>query len=500
MILEFVHETSERRGINRNNYRAIQRRATQVAAKTRRSKKLLSSQHQIQPNDPVPACRTDTEDRDDTREIPIPTMLYPPISSLDPFLSKFGRAGHALLMQASEPSLFDGYCCQSSYLKDSRWSVLQMGVLLDLSPATSLHDAERMFKIVKLTQSKFLEHIPGRYGCNYVLDAAIECVLSRCDIVVAPYQQRSDARTSRHKLLSRSRFLYAHSLRKFREALDSASLHDLTDLWFASLLLMLYELLDDSTVPGWTWHSVGAAQLLQKLGPTGLVTSFHRSLLASHSRTMIIEAFTQQSHCFLDEPTWQSAIRDTTLPEQILGDRSLVATELWLLNAKVTNVFRRAEDCIAGNTATRRQLVLDDIKRLLADYEDWQQRWGIVLGGFTQDDGTDANIRFQAAGLLGVHLCFCVILMRLLSAVDPINSHISENTVLDRCDRIYQLRMEYVVSASRLPDHGSFFGNVAIATFSTTDEWYRQVVHSIPGECIGSAVFEKWCSILRRGL
>lgn len=279
MTFDFVIETPHNRKINRNNNKIIQRRATQAGARTR-----LGNKNE-KPTDHSANTETTTLPTRHAKPAPVPSdnsllanaNLTTPYNS--PFLARFGRHGQMLYLHDADTSLPLG--CFT--LPDPTLSVLQRQLLASLSRQPAMRDTNRLFKIVNLTQRQFLNHLPSHYGHLPFLDEAMECLIARLHDTLPLMQSGIPSPSNKPSPTA----LYGRALTSLRSALDHALAQDLTYIWFAIMLLTLFELLSFGDEPGWVWHAAGASRILHKLGPKNIQSDFHMSLLSSQCRIMV---------------------------------------------------------------------------------------------------------------------------------------------------------------------------------------------------------------------
>lgn len=231
MTFDFVIETPNRRGINRNNNKIIQRRATQAGARTRLGNKTARN------NDP----RSDDASaypyhayspRPGEGMLLLNAKLAVPYNS--PFLARFGGQGQVLFIK--DPNAATSNTCFR--LPDPTLSVLQTRLLLTLAARPMASDANRLVKIMTLTARQFLQHLPSHYGQLGFLDEAIECLIARLHDTVPLLKMDTNGELGNRVSPTA---LYGKALTSLRSAIDTDITQNLSYIWFAIMLLTLFE-------------------------------------------------------------------------------------------------------------------------------------------------------------------------------------------------------------------------------------------------------------------
>lgn len=151
-----------------------------------------------------------------------------------PFVGRFGIYGVTLYVPDSIPS--DGHAFLG--LRDPNVSILQKN-LLDAVVGRSIgEDANRLFKIMSLTQRQFLSHVPAHYGQLLFLDQAIECLVARLHQTI-PLVKPSIASSSAG--LRSPAALYSKALQSLRVTIENDLVNNLSYVWFATMVLQLFE-------------------------------------------------------------------------------------------------------------------------------------------------------------------------------------------------------------------------------------------------------------------
>lgn len=232
MTFDFVIETPDRRGINRNNNSLIQRRATKHGAKTR----LAHKQNLKSPDLDNSAIRRKVSAQSRSHS-PAFDILFAnnnlSARSNSPFLARYGDHGQVLFAQ-DEGTDSTRTCFR---LHNTTMSVLQRRLLDTPYVQPKTYDVNRMFKVMTLTQRDFLLHLPSYYGHLGFLDDVIDCVVARIHDTIPIFD-----RYRRNSALEEvpSDLLYSKALKSLRNAINNDLQENLPYVWFAVMLLTLF--------------------------------------------------------------------------------------------------------------------------------------------------------------------------------------------------------------------------------------------------------------------
>lgn len=231
MTFDFVIETPSKRGINRNNNKIIQKRATQAGARTRLGNK--SSKNNA-PNSDSPGVPFRHAQSESASEALLLANAKLATQYNSPFLARFG--GHGQVLYVRDPNAATSNTCFR--LPDPTLSILQRHLLLTLAARPIARDANRLFKIMMLTQRQFLNHLPSHYGQLPFLDEAIECLIARLHDTVPLLKNDSENESNKRVSPTAS---YGKALTSLRTAIDTDLTHNLPYIWFSIMLLTLFE-------------------------------------------------------------------------------------------------------------------------------------------------------------------------------------------------------------------------------------------------------------------
>ncbi|KAJ9651180.1 hypothetical protein H2198_009535 [Neophaeococcomyces mojaviensis] len=489
MTFDFVVETPQRRGINRNNNKLIQRRATQAGAKTRlslKSKPKVVSTHTTPSKPPTGLLPTAG---DHPQQVVVANARLASFHN-SPFLARFGQSGQLLYVQ--DPNLLAIEPSQDLPYPTS--SVLQRVLLFRLAAQpVAIKDGNQLFKIVNLTQARFLAQLPSRYGKLAFLDDAIEHLFARLHAYL-PLLKPNHGNPEE----TQPDYLYGKALKSLRAAIDNELEQRIAEIWFATMLLILSELLTVDGGPGWIWHAAGAARMLYKIGPEHIQTEFHRSLLASQVKVMVVETIISNKPCYLADPDWQLALSRTILDSDKSGDRSRICIELWSMGTKIPSLFQHVADHVHGCPRRQYDVVFDAVRKLLAKFNKWQKQWLSVLQASLEVSEPDCSVKHEATMALLAYYMLLILVCRLRIAMDPYNALNLEQQVLSSCTSMFQLQGEYMACGRSRSEHGSIYAQIASGTKQTVNSWQKQILYALPEVPLDADVFDEWCSAIGR--
>ena len=233
MSFDFVIETPNKRGINRNNDKIIQKRATQAGARTRLEnrpayKSSDTNSFKLRPRQIVRS----------RSNIPGIANLYAntnlSLPHTSPFLSRFGDHGQLLYIHDPDESV-PSNCFR---LQTAGMSLLQRHVLSTLYDQRKTCAASRIVQILTFTHRSFMlkvSHLYGRFG---FLDEAIECLIARFHETV-PMLEYCNGSSLPDDCSPAP--VYGNALRSLRNAIDNETRETLPYIWLTIILLMLFE-------------------------------------------------------------------------------------------------------------------------------------------------------------------------------------------------------------------------------------------------------------------
>jgi hypothetical protein len=155
---------------------------------------------------------------------------------------------------------------------------LTVGLLHQAVKADVNSDPRRWLKICRLSRQALLPSLPQLYGHSKCLDDAIACVSLRI-------QQLFRDEIQDFKSQDMAAALYRRAISSLASALDAPSVN--VTVWYSTLLLAFFELIDHSTERAWIMHSRGAFDVLCALGPDNVITSAEKDMLVAQTEMMV---------------------------------------------------------------------------------------------------------------------------------------------------------------------------------------------------------------------
>lgn len=117
-------------------------------------------------------------------------------------------------------------------------------------------------------------------------------------------------------LIETSRFLYGKALLKLNTAIRDADEGLSSDTLSATLLLSFYEIFNCTSAYSWVRHAGGAGKLIRIRGPARHRSGFDRLVFLACRYSIIMEAFQQNTACFLDDSLWRPLFRGGVADER----------------------------------------------------------------------------------------------------------------------------------------------------------------------------------------
>ncbi|RMZ89954.1 hypothetical protein DV736_g2814, partial [Chaetothyriales sp. CBS 134916] len=348
-----------------------------------------------------------------------------------------------------------------------------------LAKFTLTTDHIRIGKLLKLSDPEFLSQLSAKYGQNSALDATIACLIARIkEFLDAPMQIESP------------RHLYGRALQTLHQSLSLGDNDDLESLWYATLSLALFELLDASSQTAWILHTRGAVKMLEHVGAANIVTEPQKTLLATQTPIMIIESIITANDCFLGEPDWQAAMANTIKDGPLFYFRSEMIVQLLLFAAKIPTLFNQVTDVIRTSATRTLSNILERLKDLKFAYSIWNSRWKDVLNHRYAEPGIEGMRIFYRANSYG----YAAVIDRLLLSLDPDQHSELENAAVANAQRAAAV-------ASLASPTGSvrltFVCVVSQAIMSTSTRWREDCMFSLK-PFVSQSVFLDWATAMMR--
>ncbi|KIW10463.1 hypothetical protein PV08_11427 [Exophiala spinifera] len=432
MELSFINHGANTRGLSEADRSTIRRVSRQVGAATRKAngngKKVNTLQipdflmSSLRASDQVQAPPTNDPGRQ--------KLLKPELRAFDPQAPKVSKNGSEdqLRMTTIPPAL--------SFKPNGRPTPPAMSVfmmpdltvkLLDYAVNVDLlANPARWVKAFRLSSPSALQILPQRYGFSKCLDDAIDCAAGRIRLCLAGDEQVESDKLEVDKL-------YGRALRSLSLALSSSSSVDWT-VWYATLTLLLSEVLDNSSHHGWIMHARGAFEVLLALGPDRINTEVKRDLLITQAGGMIMEATFANIDCFLRQPEWQSALHRCIDPSSKVGKRSESAIKLWMILARAPGIFRSITGVVLLRSTEDRVALIDQLRVFLTELISWGSHLRSETGSFRSQY---ARKHYQSTTTR--YLLFLTLAYRFQIAIDVTSAPLAEANVVEGATYLEQI-------------------------------------------------------------
>ncbi|KAL4937379.1 hypothetical protein BDV06DRAFT_74823 [Aspergillus oleicola] len=197
---------------------------------------------------------------------------------------------------ASQPS-FTGYeALRVAYNFDITYLTSFTDVDLGKTAAIPLQNQPNLiFSLLQRRSTSFLSYLPSRYGSSPCLDDAMHCLSARAGQMFG--------HATRARTIST---LYGRALKSLQAALGDKKLCMEADVYCATRLLTLYELISPPEANHWVLHNRGGIRLLEARGPGNHITRFDWMLLKSVAPSILLdEMYRLRSSSIFEEPEWQ---------------------------------------------------------------------------------------------------------------------------------------------------------------------------------------------------
>ncbi|KAL4933736.1 uncharacterized protein BDV17DRAFT_286551 [Aspergillus undulatus] len=149
--------------------------------------------------------------------------------------------------------------------------------------------------LLQQRSTSFLSYLPSRYGSSPCLDDAMQCLAARAGQMFG--------HTTRAATIST---LYGKALISLQSALGDGKLCMGADVYCATRLLTLYELISSPESNHWVLHNRGGIRLLEARGPQNHKSRFDWMLLKSVAPSILLdEMYRLRSSSIFEEPAWQ---------------------------------------------------------------------------------------------------------------------------------------------------------------------------------------------------
>ncbi|KAE8376939.1 hypothetical protein BDV26DRAFT_305189 [Aspergillus bertholletiae] len=162
----------------------------------------------------------------------------------------------------------------------------------------------RLVSLLQKRSSSFLSHLPSRYGSSQCLDDAIHCVAARAGQMLG-FPTRASTLPA----------LYVKALSSLQAALQDKT-HCLgADVYCATRLLGIYELIGLPDGNHWIHHNRGGIKLVELRGPENHKSEFDWLLLRSQGPSIIIDEMYRKQASIFEGPGWQRFFENASKTE-----------------------------------------------------------------------------------------------------------------------------------------------------------------------------------------
>ncbi|KAL5342727.1 hypothetical protein BJX70DRAFT_355648 [Aspergillus crustosus] len=169
--------------------------------------------------------------------------------------------------------------------------------LLQENPAIVNH-------LLQQQPSSFLSYLPSRYGSSPCLDAAIDCLAAGAGQVFG-YPTKAATMAA----------AYDKALRSLQVAITGGSAHLGSDVYCATRLLTLYELISRPEAGHWVVHNRGGTNLVELRGPRNHTSPFDWMLLKSQGPSIVVHSIFSSRRTIFEDPEWQRVFSQASQAE-----------------------------------------------------------------------------------------------------------------------------------------------------------------------------------------
>ncbi|KAI9040358.1 uncharacterized protein KD926_008315 [Aspergillus affinis] len=162
----------------------------------------------------------------------------------------------------------------------------------------------RLVSLLQKRSSSFLAFLPSRYGSRAYLDDAMHCVAARAGQMLG-FPVRASTLS----------MLYVKALRSLQHAILDRTECLGPDVYCATRLLALYELLGLPDANHWVHHNRGGLKLVEVRGPENHTTRFDRMLIKSQGPSIVIDGMYRKEASMFEAPEWQKFFKHASTAE-----------------------------------------------------------------------------------------------------------------------------------------------------------------------------------------
>ncbi|OAG38114.1 hypothetical protein AYO21_07704 [Fonsecaea monophora] len=503
-MVQFIHQNPKNLSLSDADRRIVRKVSNIAAAATRKAKGTAARTNTLQLPDFL-----FTETKDDSESGPRPLVApendtasqHPPQPKhtrppADQTLARHADGWRYAVSIAPPLSPWPSTINSPEYVSLLMQPGLSQKLLLDASSVGVNSDPRRWVKICRLTT--ILQFLPQMIGHSKCLDYAIDCLAERVR------QCCVQSRVRDQLVLTQLERRYGRALQCLQNALNSSRSIDWT-VWYTTLLLTLFELLDNSGHHAWISHSQGGKHILFSLGPNNIKTEFEKILLAAQCQIMTVETTFLNQDCFLSSPAWQRALRSTITRDSLLSDRAEPVLTMWMLTTRAPGLFRRTTAAVLeGHLPEQTTSIADELSTLIEEYSKWREKWEVILlGGDNSshdesgDHADEVPVARPVPTIFAIFLAFSALANRFLVAVQPCRAPLAETNAMNAAQRILEFdRLQETDSVTDLCR--TFSASIARSIELTNLEWSMQQSARRAGKTIEPRIFLSWCALLGR--
>ena len=332
------------------------------------------------------------------------------------------------------------------------------------------------FLVLALADANYLQAICSCYGRSACLDAAIDCLAPRVEDFLAG--RASSTGTLR---------LYATALQLLRQAVQTSSITERFEIYYAIPLLVLFELLNASDRLALMTHARGGVHMLHLIGPSGMTSDLNKSLLAMQSDLKVTEDIQNgDSHCCSD-PVWHDALRQSIRYDLPPGSMQSEANiTLNIIATALPETLTSVESLVQRPRSTDTTLLAKKLATTASQLRTWQFCWVPTLQA--QPSNAERKV------LLATFFMCTALNHRLISSMPGQSVHraVSEIEALNAANQALELikaQSHEIIPRARLAIVSTFVRSV----IETSDAWQRELRQVSENQTVSAALFGVWC-------
>ncbi|KAH7153762.1 hypothetical protein DER46DRAFT_611945 [Fusarium sp. MPI-SDFR-AT-0072] len=233
-------------------------------------------------------------------DVTSPSDLQDPISETNSTEDIFRHVSTPESIPLSLPSGYETF--RSRY----NFDITDLTSFIDVDLATNAYrllqdESNSLVSLLQKQHSSFLAYLPSRYGSSTCLDDAMRCVAARAGQMLGfPIQS------------SMPLILYGKALKSLQHAISDAEDCALSDIYCATRLLVLYELIGPPDTTRLAYHHRGGIRLLKLREPGSYTSEFDWMLLKSQGPSIIIGEMYRNESSMFEAQEWQNAFQSAS--------------------------------------------------------------------------------------------------------------------------------------------------------------------------------------------